>query len=71
MAFVPGTEIDKPAVDLSEAENPFAKVRTVSRALRKSGVPENIIIQFCGLAASGDQMFGDLESTIADYVEVS
>lgn len=71
MAKVPGTDIDKPAVDLTDTNNPFQKVRRAQRALRRVGVPENVVQTFCAAAASGNnQMFGNLDTTLAQYTEV-
>lgn len=71
MAKVPGTDIDKPSVDLTEVTNPFKKVRRAQRALRRAGVPEDVVQTFCAAAASGNnQMFGNLDTTLAEYTEV-
>ena len=69
MAYVPGTEIEKPAVDLINAISYFDKVHRCKKGLRRAGVPENIITTFLEIAAAN--MLGDMNSVIANYVEPS
>lgn len=68
MANVPGTQIEKPAVDLTKAP-PFEKVHRVKKALRRARVPENVIGNFITAAwASG---FESIDQACADYAEVT
>lgn len=71
MAYVPGTEIEKPSLDLTGVEVSFTKVKKAVRELRRAGVPENIIQTFCESAAGGEgMMFSNLDATLADYLEL-
>ena len=70
MAYVPGTTIDQPTVNLSNVKG-ILRVNTVKRELKKIGVPQEVITTF--LEATG-QKFGDttaVDTVIAQYVVVA
>jgi hypothetical protein len=72
VANVPGTEIEKPTVDLTDAVDPFQKIHKVQRALRRAGVPEENVRAFCAAGGRGvSSLFDQLPQAIADYVEVA
>lgn len=52
---VPGTNIPKPHVELTwQNGNAFAIMGRVSRALRRNGVPQEIIKKYTDESTSGD-----------------
>lgn len=70
MAYVPGTEIEQPEVDLTGRVG-LQRVNTAKRALRRAGVPEGVITTF--LQATGAE-FGnasEVEAVIEQYVVVA
>jgi len=70
MAFVPGTEIDKPEVDLTGVITPIHKIHLTKKALRRAGVPEGIITTFLE-AAKGGFCTPPLDTLIADYAVIT
>jgi hypothetical protein len=53
--FVPGTDIEKPEVKLAgEDGNAFSIMGRVSNALKRAGVPKNVIDTYHRESTSGD-----------------
>lgn len=69
VAKVPGTDIEKPAVDLAGLDEPSEKLRAVKRALRAEGVPGVVVEEF-RKAAMTPLLQYELDTVIAQYVEV-
>lgn len=71
MAKVPGTDIDKPTVDLSEASTGFEMARVAKRALHKAGVPANVVRS--ALEATAPKLVDPdgMRTALAEYVEVA
>lgn len=70
MAKIPGTDIDKPTVDLAGIDEPSEKLRKVKRALRAEGAP-GIVVEAFRKAAMTPHIQYELDTVIAQYVEVA
>jgi len=70
VAFVPGTSIDKPSVDLTDVRQPFEKIWRVQRALRRAGCSETIVGNFKTAAVQGGLLNG-IDQAVSDYVVIS
>jgi len=69
MSYVPGTEIEKPVVELIGHDgNAAAIMGRVQRALRRAGVPKKVISEYQKKSMSGD--YDHLLSVAMDYAEV-
>ena len=68
--FIPGTQINKPAVKLVGTDgNAYALMGKVQRGLRQAGAPTEVVSAFMDEAMSGD--YNHLLSTCMKYVDVS
>ena len=65
--FVPGTTITKPTVELTDG-NAFYIVGSIIKALKKAGVPKNIVDEYKKKSVQGD--FDHLLSVAMEYAEV-
>jgi hypothetical protein len=70
MAFVPGTSIDQPTVELSDAVG-LRKVTLAKKALHRAAVPEEVITTFLQATAADFGDAGAVDTTIAQYVVVA
>lgn len=67
--YVPGTEIEKPVVELIGHDgNAHAIMGRVQRALRRAGVPDKVVKEYLKQSRSGD--YDHLLSVAMDYAEV-
>jgi len=69
MEYVPGTEIEKPAVNLSDHDgNAYMIMGLVKKALRRAGVPQSVIDTYLTESKSGD--YDRLIQTAMKYANV-
>ena len=67
--YVPGTEIEKPVVELVGHDgNAYAIMSKVQRALKRAGVPKNVIDEYLRDSRSGD--YDHLLRVACEYAEV-
>jgi hypothetical protein len=66
---IPGTDIPKPAVQLTgEDGNAFAVMGSVKQALKSAGAPKDICSEYMSKAMSGD--YNHLLAVSMEYVDV-
>lgn len=69
MATVPGTDIEKPDVTLTDGDgNSFAIMGRVKKALKEAGVPQDVIGEYFEEATSGN--YDHLLATTMKYANV-
>jgi ribosomal protein S18 acetylase RimI-like enzyme len=67
--FVPGTEIQKPVVELvGQDGNAYLIMGKVQKALRRAGVPKKVIDEYLRDSKSGD--YDHLLAVACEYAEV-
>lgn len=67
---IPGTDIEKPEVELVGGDsNAGAVMYAVSRALKKAGAPKSVVTAYRAESMSGD--YNHLLRTAMKYAEVS
>jgi hypothetical protein len=67
--MIPGTEIEKPVVELTgNSGNAFYVIGAVKKALRRAGVPASVVAAFTTEATSGD--YNQLLYAAQKYVDV-
>jgi hypothetical protein len=69
MSYVPGTKIEKPEVRLVGMDgNAFAIMGRCASALKRAGVPANVVTEYRERSMSGD--YDNLLSVACEYCEV-